>query len=253
MVTTVRFGLVTDIHYADLPPALGRDYRGARERLRSVVTDFNAAKLEFVVELGDFIDAAETRAGEEAYLRAINTEFAGYCGPRHYVLGNHCVWSLTKPQFYAATGARQAPYAFEHGPLRFVVLDACYRADGVAYGARNNEWTDSFLPLEQLGILDAKPSIVFVHQRLDAEPPYGVANAAAARARLEVLGNVRAVFQGHEHAGARMEINGISYITVASLAEGAGGIIVTASAAGIESITTDVGKLPGRRGMTSSG
>jgi hypothetical protein len=43
MGTTVRFGLVTDIHYADKPPAIGRDYRGARERsLGSLVVGVNS-------------------------------------------------------------------------------------------------------------------------------------------------------------------------------------------------------------------
>jgi alkaline phosphatase len=224
----LKIGLLTDLHYADRPPAGTRFYRETQAKLRECVDRFNAVMPDFVVELGDFIDAAETVQGELSYLRTIEAEFARLRSPRHYVLGNHCVWTLTKEQFLDNCGAREPFYSFDQGPLHFVVLDACFRADGLAYGARNNVWTDTEVPPQERDWLKAdlkraeRPAVIFIHQRLDVENEYGVKSAPAVRKILEESGKVRAVFQGHSHQNDYREINGIHYVTLAAMIEGSG-------------------------------
>src|SRR5688572_30432486 len=56
----VRLGLVTDLHYADKPPAGTRHYREALDRLAGATEQFEKEKLSFVVELGDLVDAADS-------------------------------------------------------------------------------------------------------------------------------------------------------------------------------------------------
>ena len=85
------------------------------------------------MELGDFIDAAEEVPDELAYLAKLEAAYAKFRGDRHYVLGNHCCWTLTKPQFFDHCGAKRPFYSFDRGGFHFVILDACYRA---AYGRR---------------------------------------------------------------------------------------------------------------------
>jgi alkaline phosphatase len=63
---------------------------------------------------------------------------------------------------------------------------------------------------------------VCVHQRLDAEPPYGVKNAPEIRKILEASGKVLAVLQGHHHKGDYKEIGGIHYCTMSAVVEGPG-------------------------------
>ena len=53
----VSFGLITDLHYADKPPAGSRHYRDTPDKLAKAAERFANDKLDFVVELGDFIDA----------------------------------------------------------------------------------------------------------------------------------------------------------------------------------------------------
>jgi alkaline phosphatase len=49
-----------------------------------------------------------------------------------------------------------------------------------------------------------------------------VKNAAEVRRLFEASGRVRAVFQGHHHAGGYRQINGIHYCTLQAMVEGPG-------------------------------
>lgn len=222
---SVRIGVLADAHYADKSSTTKRAYRDSLKKLAAAVTAFNEAKVDFVIELGDFIDSAPTVEAEAGHLRAINAVFAKFRGPRHYVLGNHDVEGLTKAQFLKTTGAQAAHYSFDCGGLHCVVLDACYRADGTPYGAKNFTWTDTDIPPAQRDWLAAdlkatnKKTLCFIHQRLDVENKYAVKSAPVIRKILEGSGNVLAVFQGHAHTNDLVVINGIRYWTLAAMVD----------------------------------
>jgi UDP-2,3-diacylglucosamine pyrophosphatase LpxH len=224
----LRMGLLTDLHYADRPPAGTRFYRETLVKLRECVRKLNAMGPEFVIELGDFIDAADTADVEIGYLKTVEAEFARLQSPRHYVLGNHCVWTLNKEQFFSNCAAQKPFYSFDAHGVHVVVLDACYRADGVPYGARNFDWTDTEIPPAEREWLreDLKAAkgraVIFVHQRLDVQTDYGVKSALAVRQILENSGKVLAVVQGHYHHNDYRHINGIHYCTLAAMIEGTG-------------------------------
>ncbi len=228
LVKDVCIGMVTDLHYADKPSAGSRFYRRSPEKLREAANIFNERKLDFVVELGDLVDAAETIDQEKRYVRTINKLFKSMAARRHYVLGNHCVATLTKSEFLAEVEQEKSFYSFDHGGVHFIVLDSCFRGDGVAYERGNFEWTDPNIPAEQMEWLqgdlnDARgPVIVFAHQRLDVANHYVVKNAAAVRKLLSDCGRVLAVFQGHSHRNNHQLIDGIHYCTLVAMVEGNG-------------------------------
>lgn len=223
----LRIGLVTDLHYADKPAGGSRHYRDTLAKLAEASKQFAADKSEFVVELGDFIDAADSVEAELGYLQQVNKVFSG-SGPRHYVLGNHCVDTLTKKEFLDGVGKKESFYAFDSGGFHFVILDACFNPDGSPYGRRNSDWLDANVPGDELDWLRADlkktdhPTIVFIHQRLDDGGAYTVRNAADVRKILEASGKVQAVFQGHSHRNDHQEIAGIHYATLVAMVEGAG-------------------------------
>ena len=222
----LRIGLVTDLHYADKPPAGSRHYRETLAKLDEAASEFAEEPLDFIVELGDFIDAADSVQDELRYLDTINRKFAKICDQRHYVLGNHCVDTLTKQEFLGAVGKEQSYYSFDSGGLHFVVLDSCFRSDGEPYGRRNSKWTDTNIPESELTWLEkdlhstTNKTIVFAHQRLDVNNHYGVKNAAAVRSVLEQSSKVLSVLQGHSHKNDLNEINGIHYCTLVAMVEG---------------------------------
>ena len=225
----LRAGLMTDLHYAEKPPTKTRFYREALGKLDEAVEHFSKERPAFVIELGDLIDKAPTAEREIEWLGTIEKHFARLSVPRHYVLGNHCVTTLTKEEFARHSGASKEPhYSFDEAGIRFVVLDACYREDGVAYGRDNFDWKDTSIPAAELKWLRSQlacasgPVIVFAHQRLDESAPHSVKNAKDVRAVLEQSGKELAVFQGHSHKNDYQQIAGIHYCTLVAMVEGSG-------------------------------
>lgn len=231
----IRFGIVTDLHYANREPSGTRYYRDSEAKLQECVEWMNELDVAFLIELGDFKDQdpEPTEAGSLAHLRHIEEIFSQFDGPRYHVLGNHDMDSLSKAQFLSCiqnsgqTSAK-AYYSFDIAGLHGVVLDGNYRSDGVDYDHNNYDWTDSNIPQAQLDWLKQDlastklPCVVFVHQRLDGEGDLSVKNAAEVRKVLEEGHKVLAVFQGHHHEGGYNLINNIHYYTQKAMVEGPG-------------------------------
>jgi predicted phosphodiesterase len=224
----VRVGLMTDLHYADKAPTKTRFYREALGKLDEAVAVFNREKPAFVVELGDFIDRAETVEQEIEWLRTMEGHYAALTMPRHYVLGNHCVDTLTKAEFAQHTKAAGGHSVVEVGGVTFLLMDACYKEDGTPYRRKNFHWQDCNLPQAELSWLEtelrraAGPVVVLAHQRLDLDKAHAVRNAAEVRALLEKSHKVVAVFQGHSHKNDYQQIEGIHYTTLVAMVEGTG-------------------------------
>lgn len=221
-------GLLTDMHHADKESAGTRYYRETLGKLEEAAGEFQRQDLSFVVELGDFIDAAESVEIEQEYLRTINREFTKLCNDRHYVLGNHCVDTLKKEEFLLEVQQEKSYYSFDRGDWHFIVLDACFRSDGEPYQRKNFEWTDANIPTEELAWLEKdlrstdKKTIVFAHQRLDVNNNHGVKNNAQVRKIFEASKKVQLVLQGHSHQNDLKEIGGIHYCTLVAMIEGSG-------------------------------
>jgi len=231
----VRFGLVTDVHFADIDSNGARTYRESDRKLAECVQVMNDQHVDFLVELGDFKDQAvpSQEASTLSFLRHIESVFAGFRGPRYHVLGNHDVDSLSKSQFLSIanndkTASPGSYYQFVRNGIRFVALDADHRSDGSDYDHGNFDWGDANVDTAQLDWLERtllasrEPAVVLIHQQLDGEGAYYVRNAAAVRRRLEASGRVLVVFQGHRHEGGFSMINGIPYYTLKGAIEGAG-------------------------------
>lgn len=224
----LRIAMITDLHYADKPPAGNRYYRETLGKLAEAAQQFQEDKPTFLVELGDLIDAADSVETEQRYLKTINQAFSAICKDRHYVLGNHCVDTLKKEEFLGSVGQEKSYYSFDQQGFHFVVLDSCFRADGEPYGRKNFTWTDANIPEAELKWLQAdlkktdKQTVVFAHQRLDVSTSHGVKNNAEVRKILEASGKVLAVFQGHNHKNDLKEIGGIHYCTLVAMVEGSG-------------------------------
>ena len=233
--TKVRFGIVTDAHYADAAPQGSRHYGESVAKMAECVKLMNDKKVDFLVELGDFKDQGKPVSEKDTlkYLKTIEKIFGQFKGPRYHVLGNHDADSISKEQFLARvenTGIERKSkyYSFDSNKWHFVVLDANYKADGSDYDHGNFNWTDTNISREELDWLKedlvstSKPVIVFIHQQLDGKGSHYVKNAAEVRLILQESKRVLAVFQGHNHAGHYSHIENIHYYTLKAMIEGAG-------------------------------
>ena len=229
----LRFGVVTDVHYADRPPAGTRYYQLALGKLGACVDLMNAEKVDFLIELGDFKDQDEkpSEASTLTYLRAIEQVFAGFRGPRYHVLGNHDTDSITKEQFQsvvenAGIDRSRTWYSFDRAGFHSVVLDANFRGDMVPYSRGDFDWRDANIPPAEVEWLERdlkaapRPVVVFVHQRLDEGAEGNIGNRAAVRRVLQDSGKVILVMQGHIHQGDYQQLGGIHYYTQVASIEG---------------------------------
>ncbi len=235
---SIRFGIVSDIHYADKKPNIGRYYKQSIEKLRECVGVMNKKKVDFLVELGDFKDNSNPPEEDKTlqYLSTIEKELQQFKGPCYHVLGNHDEDSISKQQFLNRVkndGFSEAKnyYTFEKKGIRFYVLDANFTSEGIAYNKGNFDWKDCHVPQEQLDWLKEglensnSPSVIFIHQRLDrfySLRHYCPDNSDEVRKILEDSGKVLAVFQGHDHRGGINKINNIPYYTIKAVIQGSG-------------------------------
>ena len=240
-IPVVRFGMVTDVHFADHDPdaqpqgVVGqRFYRESRRKLDEAVATFNEHGLDFAIELGDFKDMSKDKMATLVHLSAIESSFAAFQGPRYHVFGNHDFDCLTQDEFASRLENNgelmtSGHYCFDVKGIRFVVLDACYDSDFQHY-SRSNPWDDANVPPEELIWLDEAlssapgPVVAFCHQRLDpsAEPRHLVKNALAVRKALEASGKVKTVITGHQHMGGLNVVNGITYYSLKAMVCGTG-------------------------------
>jgi 3',5'-cyclic AMP phosphodiesterase CpdA len=223
----LKIGLFTDLHYADGVRENSRYCHLGLMKLAAALRRFRKEKVDLVVGLGDLVDSCPTMGEEYARLVQVRQLIEAAGIPYRLLPGNHCVWTLDKTQYLNATGQTATWGAMSLDGFRLIFLDGCFRKDGVAYGQRNNDWRDASISSEQMEWLGSElqnqtPTILFVHQRLDVPPPFGVENSADLREMFRRADCVKAVFQGHEHAGARTVIDSIRYRTLPAMVEGDG-------------------------------
>ncbi|MFI4860013.1 MAG: metallophosphoesterase family protein [Phycisphaerales bacterium JB063] len=225
----VRLGFLTDVHYADRDTAGTRHYRDSLGKMRTAVAGLNTLGIDAAVVMGDLIDSANDLEGEINHLRTIDAEYARIDAPRHYVLGNHCVHTLTKEEFIEHSAMESPHSTFDLAGVRFIILDSCFTSEGEPYQRGNFSWTDANLPEAQLEWfaerLDEAPGpvVVLTHQRIDGlEGPHNVRNGAAAREIMEASGKVLLVMSGHSHRNLHEQVNGIDYVVIRAMVDGPG-------------------------------
>jgi len=246
----LRFGVVTDSHFARKAIAGNRFYDNSLAKMQQAVDYFNRAGLDFIIELGDlkdmgptslWIDGHEQKRSQQeleaealGYLVEIEQVFKSFRGPAYHVLGNHDMDCISKEQFLAHTknpgkANGKAHYSFLSNGIRLIVLDGNFNADRTPYCRGNFDWQVAYVSDEQLRWLDnelktsKEPVVVFCHQLVDSfsglYKSIYLSNADEVRSTLERYGNVMAVMQGHHHPGHYSEQKGIHYITFPGMIE----------------------------------
>lgn len=233
----LRFGMISDVHYADREQAGNRYYRQSLVKMREAIDQMNREKLDFAIELGDFkdMDATPNEVNTLKYLTDIESVFQQFNGPTYHVLGNHDMDSISKGQFLELVENTGIPksksyYSLNLKGFHLVVLDGNFTTAGKPYDHGDFHWEDSLVPSEETTWLkddlaqNKLPVFVFIHQMLDDSKnvKQAVRNAAEVRQILEQSGNVRCVFQGHVHEERYSLINGIHYYSVNAAVDGDG-------------------------------
>ncbi|MDZ7720800.1 MAG: metallophosphoesterase [Balneolaceae bacterium] len=86
------------------------------DKMKECVEFMNREEVDFLVELGDFVNGAEEET--LGHLHEIENLYSTFRGPRYHVLGNHDLDSLSKMQFQSVisnTGLEESAtwYSFD--------------------------------------------------------------------------------------------------------------------------------------------
>ena len=106
-----------------------------------------------------------------------------------------------------------------------IFLDCNYETNGKHYTPGNVEWTNTFLPENQMQELSKalksnKEIYLFLHQNIDNTicESHLVKNADKIRELIKDS-NVKMVIQGHYHSGKESVIDNIKYFTMLAMCE----------------------------------
>lgn len=212
---SVKFAVITDIH-----PDIMYD---GEQRLEDFLQAAKKAKVDFIIELGDFANRKSENQG-------IVNLWNSFPGDKYHAIGNHDNDVCTKEEYMEFVGLSSRYYSFDKGDFHFIVLDPnnLYQ-DGkyIPYG-HGNFYVDTqmraHIDPEQMEWLKNdlqntdKRCILFSHQCLENT----VSNREQVRALLEAenkragFKKVTAAFSGHDHTNYERVINGIAYIQINS-------------------------------------
>lgn len=227
----VRFGVVTDSHYADREASNTRYYRESLDKMHACMEVMNQEQLDFIVHLGDFKDEdlEKKEADTLQYLKDIEAVFTQFKGSIYHCIGNHDIDSITKTQFLkniTNTGISkdQSYYSFDTKGFHFIILDANFDENYEdQFYKKGANWQDTRIPPRQLQWLKKDlqntnlPTIIFCHHPLfeyfREDAKYHINNYEEVQNILEESTKVLAVFQGHVHEEKFIQENGIHYIT----------------------------------------
>lgn len=240
------FGLLADCQYEDKDTRGARNYRGGLENLKACVADLNTKQLEFVIQLGDFIDG-----GKESLDRVLAV-YNRLKARRRHVLGNHD-FALGYPTVLRKLGLEKGYTDFAVRGWRFIAVDgneiglSAWRKGSPEHdralkvkkeieartGGRCGTFSGGPGP-EQVawlkGVLaDARKkgqkAVLFCHFPLhrnsmkSKSEDYLVWNHREVRPIVESAGCVVAWIAGHYHKGGYAFENGIHHVTVPGMVE----------------------------------
>lgn len=151
-----KFGILSDIQYADADAQGERDFRASLPKLRVAVDALNRQNLQYTLHLGDLIDH------DWQSFEPVMEELSRLAHPLHHVLGNHDldVDNERLSSVPAKLGLPSNGYrAFGTDNLRFIILDtnelSLYR-----HPPESASWHAAqtmLAKLQQTGAVQAKP------------------------------------------------------------------------------------------------
>ncbi len=232
----ITFGVIADCQYCDCPSTTQRFYRNSPDKLQACIAEFNKHDLAFAVHLGDYIDK------DFASFDTLQPIIDQLQAPLKQVLGNHdfSVAEPLKPKVPKRMGLKRRYYSFQQQGWRFIALDGNDLSTFASFSKRkqreasqlltevqsaekvNAKTWNGGLSMKQLKWLDkelrkadrkGEKVILFCHFPIHPVDPHNLWNDHIIQQVLAAHPSVKAYFNGHNHAGAYGEKDGIHYLT----------------------------------------
>jgi hypothetical protein len=162
----------------------------------------------FVISVGDTIEGMNDASAEAEWRQAdqILKLFRRY--PLYLAPGNHDIWSTASERLFRQYAAHSPHYSFDYGQAHFTILD----------NSRSEE-----LPAEELVFLEAdlkahagQPLKMIISHRPSWLLNVALQNPNFALHQLARRYGVQYVVAGHVHQMVRLELEGVTYVSMAS-------------------------------------
>ena len=202
----IYFAVATDIHHDIM--------HDGPQRLQTFIAAATRARVDMVVQLGDFCQPTEANRPFLAQWEALDL-------PHYSVLGNHDMdGGFTREDAVAYMSMPGRYYSFDRGGWHCIILDGNDPSDPPVAGyaravaADQRAWLAADLRGTDL------PVLLFIHQSLDREEVDGdraVLNLLANHNRAVGHRQIIAVFSGHHHLDYAACIDGIWHVQINSM------------------------------------
>lgn len=232
-----EIGIIADCQYCDCDSKNNRFYRQSPDKFKSAVEKLNTKKLDFTIHLGDFIDRDfESFDTVLPIWNSLKSE-------KYHVLGNHdfSVPDSLKTLVPDKMGLKNRYYSFIKNNWRFIILDGNDLSYHGAISNRKQKETDSLFKLlkkentpslqtwngglsleqlkwvkEELDKAKSKNENVGFYCHFPAVRDGETHNLWNYKQFLQLINsydNVKFYFNGHNHNGDYLELNGIHHLT----------------------------------------
>lgn len=201
-------------------------------KLQKLLADFESREVDLAICLGDVLSGSISRADDMEHLSRVAKIIRDSSIPVLVMRGNHDFHHLEGDTFYRISDFVVPPFVCKADEVNLVFLDANYSSDGTRYGKSRFDWTDSYIPEDQVEALrelfvnapEGSRFWILCHQCLDigVEERHIVRNAYEV---LDVIGNegrdmVEFVICGHYHPGAYSIDIGREFVTLPAVCTG---------------------------------
>lgn len=130
--TLFRFGVISDIQYADFDDRWSsagkrRYYRAALPSLERAVAQWNREGVDFAIHCGDIVDGVNrTNKQSDRALDSVLQRLVSCNMDFKHVLGNHCTCQFNRSALLEKLNMKMGYYAFQPMPgWKFLILDTC--------------------------------------------------------------------------------------------------------------------------------
>ena len=238
----IRFGLITDIQYADAETRGSRFYRNSLPKLDSCVNDLNMQQVEFTINMGDIVDRNPND------LDAVLALLSRLDKKIYNTTGNHDYNGITdNAQLYKRLHMPAAYYSFKKGKWVFIMLNtnevgSYSNVTGTwkeqelksmldqikANKGRNATDYNGGISSQQLQWLDQvlkkaqrkrQHVLVFSHHPIGCAEGLNALNDKEILAIIEKYKCVKALIAGHHHTGAFCETGSLPVIVAEGMVE----------------------------------
>ncbi len=221
----MKIGVFADAHYSSQERTCGkRRNRLSLGKLRDGYAFFAGQGCGLCVSLGDLIDKNDSHAEDVRRLEEVRAVIAAAGIETLCVMGNHDAFTFRKEEYYFLLGGC-APSDRSVDGTRLVFADTCCFKNGMHYTPAGGDWTDCFLPDEDVFLSSLAAggpgAVLFLHHNIDPAVPenHRLFNAGALFKGIRECGNVRVVFQGHYHPGMQSRYGDVRFVTLPAVCE----------------------------------